>query len=127
MEFAIIAPMLFMLIFGLIEFARFLMVQQSLSNAAREGSRKAALVSTVNQSDADTAVRDFLEGTIPNAADVGVVQVTISPTTLNGLAPGTPITTSIAVNYSDISWLPLNAVSFLTNSVVRASSTMERE
>ncbi len=38
-EFAIVAPLFFMLVFGCIEFGRALMVQQILTNASRVGAR----------------------------------------------------------------------------------------
>jgi hypothetical protein len=40
-EFAVIAPLFFMMVFGIIEFGRALMVQQILTNASREGARRA--------------------------------------------------------------------------------------
>src|SRR5687767_15081283 len=42
-EFAMVAPLLFLLIFGLIEFGRVVMVQQVLTNGAREGARVGVL------------------------------------------------------------------------------------
>src|SRR5947199_10201023 len=42
-EFALLAPVLFMLILGMIEFGRVLMVAQLLTDAAREGGRQAVL------------------------------------------------------------------------------------
>ena len=38
-EFAIVAPLLFMLVFGIIDFGRALFVFNNLTNAAREGAR----------------------------------------------------------------------------------------
>jgi Flp pilus assembly protein TadG len=42
-EFAVVAPLLFLLIFGMIEFGRMVMVQQILTNASREGARRGIL------------------------------------------------------------------------------------
>src|SRR5688572_16558794 len=42
-EFAIVAPIFFLLIFGMIEFGRVVMVQQLLTNASREGARLGVL------------------------------------------------------------------------------------
>ncbi len=41
-EFAVIAPLLFFLIFGMIEFGRVIMVMQVMTNATREGARLGA-------------------------------------------------------------------------------------
>ena len=40
-EFAVIGPLLVLLILGVIEFGRMVMVQQILTNASREGARRA--------------------------------------------------------------------------------------
>src|SRR5438309_1281415 len=43
LEFAIISPFLFTLILGIIDFGRVMLVEQILTNAAREGARDAVL------------------------------------------------------------------------------------
>ena len=45
-EFAIIAPIVFLVIFGLMEMGRLVMVKQAVTNAAREGCREASLATT---------------------------------------------------------------------------------
>ena len=72
-EFAIVAPVFFLLMFGLIEFGRMMMVQQSLTNAAREGCRTAVLATTINSSDVEAAVRNYLQSVMSNAANVDEV------------------------------------------------------
>ena len=42
-EFAIVAPLFFLLVFGMVEFGRMVMIQQVLTNGSREGARKAVL------------------------------------------------------------------------------------
>jgi Flp pilus assembly protein TadG len=42
-EFALVVPIFLLLVFGIIEFGRALMVQQVLVNASREGARQAVL------------------------------------------------------------------------------------
>ena len=42
-EFAVVAPVFFLLVFGMIEYGRMVMVQQIIVNAAREGCRAAVL------------------------------------------------------------------------------------
>ena len=59
-EFAVVAPMFFLFLFGLFGFGRAVMIQQALSNAAREGVRKAVLPTTTAVADVDTAVRNSL-------------------------------------------------------------------
>ena len=45
-EFAVVAPVFFILIFGMIEFGRMVMVQQVITNASREGARLSVLDGT---------------------------------------------------------------------------------
>ena len=58
-EFAVVAPFLILLIFGIIEFGRAIMVQQVLTNASREGTRRAVL-EEVTESEVTTVVSDYL-------------------------------------------------------------------
>ena len=45
-EFAIVAPIFFMLVIGIIEVGRAIMVQQVLINASRVGARRAVMLSS---------------------------------------------------------------------------------
>ena len=77
-EFVLVAPVMFLFVFGLIECGRLVMVQQSLTNAAREGCRKAVLATTGSQADVDTTVRSHLQSVIPDSFDVDMVGVSIT-------------------------------------------------
>ena len=58
-EFAILAPIFFILIFGMIEYGRMVMVHQILTNAAREGARVATLSDTTTTK-VTTAANSYL-------------------------------------------------------------------
>jgi Flp pilus assembly pilin Flp len=62
-EFAIILPLLLVLIFGIIEFGLFLYNRQVITNAAREGARAGIVVRIPRLSDAqiETLVRNYSE------------------------------------------------------------------
>ena len=126
-EFALVAPLLFLLIFGFIEFGRFVMVQQSLTNGAREGSRKASLATTSSELTADAAVRSYLQTVIPDSSDVNKVRVSITPASLAGISSGTSITVAVEVNSSSVSWLPGNFLGLVGDPVIGAQATQERE
>ena len=51
-EFAIVAPMLVFLLLGIVEFSKVMMVQSSLSAAARDGARAVTLGSTIGAAQA---------------------------------------------------------------------------
>jgi Flp pilus assembly protein TadG len=117
-EFAIVAPIFFLLIIGIIEVGRAIMVQQVLINAARAGARRAVMLSSTQQESVD-AVTDFTDS-------VGVPMVTASVSPDPGAAAaGTAITVSASVDFSNVSWLP--APWFMGEKVLSSSSVMRKE
>ena len=126
-EMAFVAPIFFVLILVLVEFGRMVMVQQAITNAAREGCRHAALATTQSRWAAHTKVRDLLTNTLPNANDSSEVRIDISPTaesTWDDMESGVDITATVEVDYADVTWMPTR---FLGDVVLGASSTMKRE
>lgn len=114
-----IAPLLVLVILGVLEYGRLLMVQQVVTNAAREGSRMAALEGT-STSEIAQRISDYLAD---NGMDGETVTVTPDPPTS---APvGTPVSVDVQLNLDDHGWLP-SPVS-LAGKVMTASSTMRRE
>src|SRR3954469_9519871 len=84
-EFAIVAPVFFMMVIGFIEFGRALMVQQVLVNASRVGARMASTTGSTS-STVQTAVQNYTTGVA-----VPGVTVTVSPSPATAAA-GTTIT-----------------------------------
>ena len=118
-EFAIVAPMLVILAFGIIEVGRLLVVQQVLTNASREGARQ-AVVSHTNGVNVDSFVTDYLnDGTVSGAT------VTVTPSDLTSLAFGQPVTVSVSVPFDRISWLP--SPFFFGARTLSAETTMRAE
>ncbi len=119
-EFAIVAPVFFLLVFGMIEFGRMCMVQQLLTNASREGARQAVLDGTTSDQ-----VKDVVQNYLSNAA-VPVarenITVTPDPTTADS---GQPVTVTVGVNFTDVSWLP--GAFFLGGTRLESSAVMRRE
>jgi Flp pilus assembly protein TadG len=122
-EFALVAPIFFLLVFGLIEFGRMMMVQQSLTNAAREGSRVAILSTTKDGAAVEERMRDYLQSVLANAAS-GEVRV-IVPGNLNTVTSGATLTVSVEVDYLDVSWVPLGYLGL--NPTIAASQIGIRE
>lgn len=118
-EFAIVAPVFFLLVFGMIEFGRMVMVQQVLTNASREGARRAVL-DGVSTTDVETAVNDYLA----NASISGAtINVTTQAPTPPDIAESRIVTVSIP--FSQVSWLPTPI--FLGGRTLTASTSMRRE
>jgi len=118
-EFAIIAPIFIMLIFGMIEYGRMVMVQQVLTNSAREGARRAVLDGAAT-SEVEDVVENYLASSQINGANV---TVTPNPPTTAGF--GEPVTVTVTIGFEDVSWLPGSM--FLGDAEMQASSVMRRE
>jgi Flp pilus assembly protein TadG len=97
----------FLLVFGLIELGRMVMIQQALTNATREGCRTATLATTRSSSEVEAAVRGYLESVTSVASDSSKVRVTV-PTGLASAVSGADLTVAIEVNYADVSWMPIS-------------------
>jgi len=117
-EFAIVAPLFLLLVFGIIEFGRMVMVQQVITNAAREGARQ-GIVPGSSSSQVNNTVSTYLNGT-----SIGGATTTVSPDPA-AATYGQGITVTVSVPFTSVSWLP--SPFFLGSSVLKASCTMRTE
>lgn len=117
-EFAIVAPVFFLLVIGIIEIGRAMMVQQVLINASRVGARRAVTLSSSEQAVID-AVTEYAEG-----VGIAGVDIDVSPNPATAAA-GDAITVIVDIDYSDVSWLP--APWFMGGKQLGASSVMRKE
>ena len=118
-EFAIVAPVFILLVFGMIEYGRMVMVQQLLTNASREGARKAVL-DGATKSEIETLVRDYLSN-----SSVSGATVTVTPDPPSNAAFGDPVTVSVSIPFDQVSWLP--SPMYLGGATMSASAVMRRE
>lgn len=70
-EFALVLPILILLLFGIIQFSIAYNRSQGLHAAAREGARVASLPHTT-RSAIDQRIRDALDGVIPHPDDITI-------------------------------------------------------
>jgi Flp pilus assembly protein TadG len=121
-EMAIVAPVFVALMMGQIEASRLGMVAQLLTTAAREGCR-VAVIPGHTQSDVQDRINAVLNG---SGIPVGTITPTCtSPYTWDSAPKGTPITVSLSVPYSKVSWL--STPFYLKTANVTASATMSSE
>lgn len=117
-EFAIVAPVFLLLVIGMVELGRALMVQQVLINASRVGARQAITLGATAGA-VQSAVADYSASVaVPGVA----VEVSPDPAAANA---GDPITVTTSVAYSGVSWLP--SPWFLGGATLTASSRMRKE
>jgi Flp pilus assembly protein TadG len=119
---AFIAPVFLSLVLGIIESSRLGMVCQLLTTAAREGCR-VAVINGMAQTDVQSRIDAVLNG---SGISVGTVTPTCTGNSSWDSAPnGTPITVSLSVPYSKVSWLPTPY--FLKGTTISVSATMSCE
>jgi len=117
-EFAIVAPVFFLMVIGFIEFGRALMVQQVLINASRVGARQASTTGATT-AQVQAAVQAYTNGVAING-----VTVTVTPDPAAAVA-GTAITVNTTVPFSSVSWM--RSAWFLGGKTLKASSQMRKE
>lgn len=120
MEFALIAPLFFLMIFGMIEFGRMVMVQQVITNGSREGARLAVLDGTTGAAVTST-VNNYLESARVSGANVAVI-----PTEPSSAGYGEPVTVTVTIPFSQVSWLP-SPMFVGGGTVLTATTVMRRE
>jgi len=117
-----VAPVFFLFVFGMIEFGRMIMVQQVITNASREGARIAVL-------DSPTPTAGVVANTVDNyleSAGISGGSITIDPAEPTSASYGQPVTVTVQVPFSDVSWLP-SPMFISGNTNLTASTVMRRE
>ena len=121
-ELAVIAPVFVALVMGILESSRLGMASQLITTAAREGCR-VAVINGNTQSDVQNRINAVLAS---SGIAVGTVTPTCpSPYSWDSATMGTPITISLSVPYSQLSWI--GAPFFLKNAAVSAAATLSSE
>jgi Flp pilus assembly protein TadG len=103
-EFSFIAPALFIVVFGMIELGRGIMVVHLLTNAARHGCRVGVLSGKGN-SDIQTAVDSTLSP-IGISRDTITVQVNDGTADASTAKSGDELTVKVSVPVASVTWLP---------------------
>ena len=130
-EMAIVLPVFMLIVLGIVEFGRAMMVGQLLANGARHGTRSAIVEgSTNNQVRAE--IETFLTNTLNVPSAALTIQIEIEP------GPGNPnpnhdlalaqpkdlVKVTVTVPYSSIAYVSGN---FLTSTTLRGHCAMRHE
>lgn len=118
-EFAMVLPVLFLIMVGALEFGRAYFVLHVLKEGARQGARVAVVGGTKSE-DVRAAAAQVLD-----AAGVSNYRLTITPEILDLADQWDPVTVSLTTEFRDVSWLPVPQ--FLGNRQLKGSSTLPRE
>ena len=130
-EMALVLPIFFTVVLGIVEFGRAMMVGQMVTNAAREGTRMGIVDGETNTT-VTTWIEDFLESSIN--VDPADVTVTITVTEAAGNPPAANqigsasakdlITINVSVPFDEVSYVPGD---YLNGKNLSAQSAMRHE
>lgn len=118
-EFALVAPIVFFMLFVCIEVGRMLMAQHGLETAAREGCRAAVAWNTSSE--------DIEQLVAARLAPFGIAgyTVTTTPDPPNGACQWELVSVQVRVPYRQVSWLPLPG--FFDALALTGTSTLPQE
>ncbi len=126
-EFAVVVPILFLFLFGIIDYGRLIMVGQMTVNASREGARYAAQKNGVTVDQVKNVVRDYLESAgvaagrkvaskdsvqsiTVNAVNEATGAVGAEITNLPAYDSGQPFQVRVVIDFRKASWMPSGVV-----------------
>jgi Flp pilus assembly protein TadG len=130
-EMAFVLPIFLLVVLGIIEFGRAMMVGQLVTNASREGARLAILDGSTN-SQVEQAIRDFLQASLNVSGDAVNVTITITPapgnsTSGNSLSDAQSrdlITVRVEVPFGQVNYIPSK---HLQNAMLVGQTSMRHE
>ncbi len=128
---ALVLPVFLLIVMGIVEFGRAMMVGQLLTNGARHGARRAVVEGSTNAS-VVTDIHDFLTTTLNVAAADLTVTIEVDP------APGNPdpadnlavaqpkdlVKVTVTVPFDKVAYV---AGSFLDGTTLRGHCAMRHE
>lgn len=116
-EFAIILPLVLLLLYGILEMGRIMMVQNMATSSAREGARTAILPGATNDA-VTTRVTSVLSG-----AGLAYDSLATDPEDVSTVDGDNPITVTVAIDYDDYSLIP----GFIEGLQLTGQVTMRKE
>ena len=90
-EFAMVLPVLLAVVIGIFEFGRAWNVYQVITNAAREGARRAVVPTTASEGEVEDVIQDYLDSA---ALDGDLADVSV-----DGFDSGTGTPVTVQVDY----------------------------
>ena len=122
-EFAILVTLFIVIALGIIEFGRAMQVHQVITNAAREGARRAIVPGATDDQIADAVDRYMVAAGIEGYS-LGL-QVNGSEATLASAAPHDALAVNLSVPYSQVRWVVTNFIASDAN--MSATVTTRKE
>lgn len=113
-EMALVLPIFTMLVFGIIEFGRGFMIMQLVTNAAREGCRRAIIDGSTN-AEVTSYIQSFLQQSANVSAGNVTVTITVTPAAGNPANPGNDLSLCQSRDLITVKvQIPFSAVQLIT-------------
>lgn len=123
-EFAVVAPIFFLVVLGIVEIGRACMVTELLTEAARRACRVGVIEGTNSSSIQSTAVNYLTSvGVNGESANVYVNDVPAGSTNVSAMPAYTEITVVVTVPIANVAWTPL----WFVSGNLTGQYTMRRE
>lgn len=125
LEMSLVLPLLIMLSFGVVDYGYYIYLKNTFQGAALAGARAGIPYDASNTDVANAVSASMTAAGIPS----GNYTVTINPTSVSGLAAGTPVTVTISAAWSAVGTHALSASwgGISDTKQVTASAAMEKE
>jgi len=131
LEFALVAPLFFVLLLGMLQFGVYLNATNTLWNLSREGARLAsvqksdsATVDANNQAIIDHITQGAPTGVMPPTVDPKKMTVTITPSDAATRTSGTTVEITLTYDMSDKIFVPIGG---LLNKTYTTTTSMRVE
>lgn len=121
-EFALCAPILFMIVFAIVEFCRMLEVQHGVREAALEGARAGITLVGSNASSVQTASVTTAATSITSALGIVSPTITVSPNPITETS--STVTVTVSANPAQNGWFMRF---FTSNMPISSTITLTRE
>lgn len=130
-EMALVLPVFLLIVMGIVEFGRAMMVGQLLTNGARHGARRAIIEGSTNSA-VETEITDFLTATlnVPVSALTVVIEVEAGPGNpdpaddLGVAQPKDLVKVTVTVPFNQVAYI---AGDFLSGTTLRGQCVMRHE
>jgi Flp pilus assembly protein TadG len=125
-EMAVVLPLFMLIVFGIVEFGRGMMVKQLLANSARLGARRSILEGKTN-SEIKALVKASCQNTIsPTASPTVTISINgVTSANLETANEGDLCEVSVSVPFTQVSLLP--TPKWMSTGTLNAKCTMEHE
>ncbi len=127
-ELALVMPLLFVVLFGAIEFGTAMYDKAVVTNASREGARAAIVGTTPRLSNAgiDAVVQNYAANNLFNFKQSNTVTTTVNPTLVASRTSGTTVTVTATYTYSFF-LVPKFLTAFTGSLSLNGATTMRME